>query len=33
MKVKNGANEEDQLISALIHSGKNQMVDKLVGYL
>lgn len=33
MKVKTGANEEDKLISALIHSGENQMVDKLVGYL
>ena len=33
MKVKTGANDDDKLISALIHSGENQMVDKLVGYL
>jgi hypothetical protein len=33
MKVKSGSNDEDKLISALIHSGENQMVDKLVGYL
>jgi hypothetical protein len=33
MKVKSGANDEDKLISALIHSGQNKMVDQLVGYL
>ncbi len=33
LKVKSGENEDDKLISALIHPGQNQMVDKLVGYL
>ena len=33
MKSGSKMNEEDELLESIIHSGKNELVDRLIGYL